>query len=150
MSGTNISDDRLGYNALDKAGGDKNIASSYTESSLVSTALRLNYSYKGKYMATATVRADGSSRFAQDKRWGWFPSVALAWRASEEEFLKNIDWMSNLKLRMSYGVTGNNNVSDYVTVATAAGPSYVVLDGSEMQGYYQNGLVNQALIWESF
>lgn len=56
--------------------------------------------------------------------------------------------MSNLKLRMSYGVTGNNNVSDYVTVATAAGPSYVVLDGSEMQGYYQNGLINQALIWE--
>lgn len=148
MSGTNISDDRLGYNALNKAGGDKNIASTYTESSLVSTALRLNYSYKGKYMATATVRADGSSRFARDKRWGWFPSVALAWRASEEEFLKNIDWMSNLKLRMSYGVTGNNNVSDYVTVATAAGPSYVVLDGSEMQGYYQNGLVNQALIWE--
>lgn len=128
--------------------GDKEIASSYTASTLVSGALRLNYSYKGKYMATATARADGSSRFAEGNRWGWFPSVALAWRMSEESFLKGTHWLDNLKLRLSYGVTGNNNVDDYVTIATASGPSYVVLGGSEIQGYYPNGLVNTGLIWE--
>lgn len=148
LKGFGISDDMLSFHALDKASGDKEIASSYTASTLVSGALRLNYSYKGKYMATATARADGSSRFAEGNRWGWFPSVALAWRMSEESFLKGTHWLDNLKLRLSYGVTGNNNVDDYVTIATASGPSYVVLGGSEIQGYYPNGLVNTGLIWE--
>ena len=88
LKGFGISDDMLSFHALDKASGDKEITSSYTASTLVSGALRLNYSYKGKYMATATARADGSSRFAEGNRWGWFPSVALAWRMSEESFLK--------------------------------------------------------------
>lgn len=148
LQGFGISDDMLSFNALQKASGDKFIESSYTTSSLVSTALRLNYSYKGKYMLTATARADGSSRFAEGNRWGWFPSVAAAWRMSEEKFMKKFDWIDNLKWRLSYGVTGNNNVGDYVTMLTASGPSYVVLGGTEVQGYYPNGLVNQALIWE--
>lgn len=143
-----ISDDMLSFHAMDKASGDKEISSAYTESTLVSGALRLNYSYRGKYMATATLRTDGSSRFAKGNRWGWFPSVALAWRMSEENFLKNISWLDNLKLRASYGITGNNNVDDYVTISTAAGPSYVVLGGSETQGYYPNGMVNRGLLWE--
>nr|WP_321411004.1 SusC/RagA family TonB-linked outer membrane protein [uncultured Carboxylicivirga sp.] len=67
---------------------------------------RLNYSFKSKYMVTATVRQDGTSRFSEDNRWGTFPSVALAWRLSEEGFLSGIDALSNLKLRASYGVTG--------------------------------------------
>lgn len=148
LKGFGVSDDMLSFHAMNKASGDKEISSSYTESTLVSGALRLNYSYKSRYMATATVRADGSSRFAEGNRWGWFPSVALAWRMSEESFLKDYEWLDNLKLRLSYGVTGNNNVSDYVTMSTASDPSYVVLDGSEVQGYYPNGLVNAALIWE--
>ncbi len=148
LKGFGISDDILSYYALDKASGDKNISSSYTENTLVSGAFRVNYSYKGKYMATATARADGSSRFADGNRWGWFPSVALAWRMSEETFMKDINWLDNLKLRLSYGVTGNNNVGDYVTIATASGPVYVALNGSEVQGYYTNGLINKGLIWE--
>lgn len=148
LKGFGISDDMLSFNAMDKASGDKEIESSYTASTLVSAAFRLNYSYKGKYMATATARADASSRFAKGNRWGWFPSVALAWRMSEEDFLKEVDWLDNLKLRVSYGITGNNNVSDYVTITTASGPSYVVLDGTEVQGYYPNGLVNAGLLWE--
>lgn len=64
------------------------------------------------------------------------------------KLLKGTHWLDNLKLRLSYGVTGNNNVDDYVTIATASGPSYVVLGGSEIQGYYPNGLVNTGLIWE--
>ena len=143
-----ISDDKLSYNAMGK--GSKNWAtgSTYTESSMVSVAARLNYAYKERYMATVTVRADGSSRFAEGNRWGWFPSAAVAWRASEEDFLKDVDWLDNLKLRLSYGVTGNNNVSDYVTMSSAAGPTYIVMGGNEYQGYYGNGLIDRNLVWE--
>ena len=148
LSGKGISSDLLSFNNLETASGDKTIQSSYTESSLESFALRLNYSYKGKYMATATVRTDGSSRFAPGNRWGWFPSFAGAWRISEESWMKQFRWLDNLKLRLSYGVTGNNNVGDYVTLATAAGPTYVVIDGKEQQAYYPDGLVNSGLIWE--
>lgn len=149
MKGFDISSDKLSYHALETAASsDKTIESAFTQSTLVSGAFRANYSYKGKYMATATVRADGSSRFAEGNRWGWFPSAALAWRMSEEGFLSDTKWLNNLKLRLSYGVTGNNNVSDYVTHYSAAGPNYVVLDGSETQGYYPNGLVNTGLLWE--
>lgn len=148
LQGTEIADDRLTYNALDKASGVKTINSSYEETTLVSVAARLNYSYKGKYMATVTMRADGSSKFAPGHQWGFFPSAAVAWRMSEEKFMKNADWLDNLKLRLSYGVTGNNNVGAYETHNTADGPSYAVIDGSEVNGYYPVGIVNQALIWE--
>ncbi len=147
-AGKDISDDKLTYHSLGKAGGDKEIASSFTEASMVSVATRLNYSYKGKYMATATLRADGSSRFAKENRWGVFPSAAVAWRMSEENFLKSADWLDNLKLRLSYGVTGNNNVDNYVTASSAAGPSYSIIEGNEVQGYYPNGLIDMGLVWE--
>lgn len=145
---TDISDDKLSFYAMGKGSGTKDIASSYTESSLVSVAARVNYAYKERYMATVTVRTDGSSRFAKNNRWGWFPSAAVAWRASEEDFLKDVEWLDNLKLRLSYGITGNNNVGDYVTSSSAAGPSYVTINGKELQGYYPNGLVDKNLIWE--
>lgn len=143
-----ISDDKLSYHAMDKGSGTKTIESTYTESSLVSVATRLNYSYKGRYMATATIRADGSSRFAKGNRWGWFPSAAVAWRMSEENFMKDVRWLDNLKLRLSYGITGNNNVDDYVTESSASGPNYVTINGIEYQGYYPNGLIDKDLIWE--
>ena len=87
---------------MEKGSGTKTIKSTYTESSLVSVAARLNYAYKERYMATVTMRTDGSSRFAKDNRWGWFPSAAVAWRASEEDFLKDVEWLDNLKLRVCY------------------------------------------------
>ena len=149
MTGYDIPNDDLSYNALKQAASsDKTITSDFTQNTLVSGAFRANYSYKGKYMATATVRTDGSSKFAKGNRWGWFPSAALAWRISEEDFLKGHQWLDNLKLRLSYGITGNNNVDDYATLYTASGPEYVVLDGSETQAFYPNGLVNTDLIWE--
>lgn len=115
---------------------------------MVSVAARLNYAYKERYMATVTVRADASSRFAKGNRWGWFPSAALAWRMSEEDFLKDVEWLDNLKLRLSYGITGNNNVGDYATSYYTSGPSYAVIGGNEFQGYYGNGIIDQALMWE--
>lgn len=81
-----------------------------TAESLVSYLGRINYAYKDKYLASVSLRTDGSSRFAPGNRWSWFPSVSLGWRVSEEEFMKKYDWISSLKLRGSYGLTGNNNL----------------------------------------
>ncbi len=83
-----------------------------TENYLVSFFGRFNYIFKDRYMATATVRYDGSSRFSPETRWGLFPSFALAWRIKEEGFLKDSDVISELKLRLGYGITGQQNISD--------------------------------------
>lgn len=102
-----------------------------TESYLVSFFGRLNYSYKYKYLVTATLRYDGTSRFSKDNRWGLFPSVALGWKISEEDFMQDIEPISDLKLRLSYGVTGQQDISqgDYPYMATY----YAGQDGA----YYQ-------------
>ena len=142
-----ISSTMLFYN-LGGLQDSQQISSSYVQTTMASFFGRINYKFNEKYLMTVTLRQDGSSVLAKDHQWGVFPSVALAWRMSEESFLKGTHWLDNLKLRLSYGVTGNNNVDDYVTIATASGPSYVVLGGSEIQGYYPNGLVNTGLIWE--
>ncbi|MDI3319538.1 SusC/RagA family TonB-linked outer membrane protein [Pinibacter soli] len=86
-----------------------------TQHTLVSFYGRLNYTYNNKYLLTATIRRDGSSRFSPDTRWGNFPSIALAWRISEEDFLKSSKTISNLKLRLGYGITGQQDItaSDY-------------------------------------
>ncbi|MCW3785624.1 SusC/RagA family TonB-linked outer membrane protein [Plebeiibacterium sediminum] len=91
-----------------------------TENYLVSFFGRANYTFKDKYILTATLRQDGSSRFHKDNRWGTFPSAALAWRVSEESFLKNIDVVSNAKVRLSYGITGQQelNNGDYPYMGT--------------------------------
>ena len=120
----------------------------YSESSLVSYAFRANYSYKGRYMATATVRRDGSSRFTEGNRWGSFPSFALAWRASEESFLQKAEWLSNLKLRLSYGVTGNNSVGNYATRQFISSPVYYPFSNTYQQGFYPGSPVNKDLQWE--
>ena len=80
---------------------------------------RLNYTFMDRYLLTATLRNDGTSRF-QNNKWGLFPSVALAWRISEEPFLRNVDWLSNLKLRLGYGITGQQNIGqgDYPSIPT--------------------------------
>ena len=124
--------------------------SSFTENSMISWAFRGNYTYAGKYMATATIRWDGSSKFADGHRWGSFPSFALAWRASEEEFLKKVDWLSNLKLRLSYGVTGNNSgIGNYDTQQTvASGVNYYPFGGTYYSGYYPSKVVDKLLTWE--
>lgn len=127
--------------------------SGYTEWSMLSYAGRLNYSYKDRYLLTATVRWDGSSRFADGHRWGSFPSAALAWRITEEDFMASTkSWLSNLKLRASFGVTGNNYTegSNYATQVVATGGSYFYgfSDGTGKSVYYPSGIVNQNLTWE--
>lgn len=124
--------------------------SSYSEFSMLSYALRGNYTYAGKYMITATIRWDGSSRFAEGHKWGSFPSLALAWRASEEKFLKDIDWLSNLKLRLSYGVTGNNSgIGNYATQQTVSQDVfYYPFGNTYYSGMVPSGIIDENLTWE--
>ena len=90
------------------------------QNTLISFYGRLNYTLMEKYLLTATIRQDGSSRFSKNNRWGTFPSVALAWRMSEEGFLKEIETLSNLKLRLGYGLTGQQEIGDYEYIARYA------------------------------
>jgi TonB-linked SusC/RagA family outer membrane protein len=92
-------------------------SSSYLKWNLLSYLGRINYSYKGKYMATVSFRADGSSRYSEGNKWGYFPSGALAWRISDEDFMKNSELFSNLKIRAGYGETGSTAIDPYATLS---------------------------------
>ena len=120
-----------------------------TEWALISFLARATYSYKGRYLASAALRADGCSRFGKDSRWGYFPSASLAWRMSEESFMANTtDWLSNLKLRLSYGATGNNLItSDYAAIGLLGYASYVQ-NAKMTQGIHTNTLPDPELKWE--
>ncbi len=119
----------------------------YSQATLSSFTGRLNYSYDGKYLFTVTGRYDGSSRLAASNKWAFFPSAAFAWRVSEEDFLKNVDNLSNLKLRLTYGVTGNDAVDIYGTQSNISQSNYNY-DGVLSSGYYKSGLANEDLTWE--
>lgn len=126
-----------------------NAESYYKKITMLSYVLRLNYSYKGRYLATVSSRWDGSSKFQKENRWGAFPSMALAWRISEEDFMKKYDWVSNLKLRASVGLTGNNaNVGPYDTQALAGTKYWYNFGSTPATGYGVNGITNTALTWE--
>lgn len=122
--------------------------SSFSEETMESVAVRANYSWKSRYMATATMRWDGSSRFAPGNRWGFFPSFAVGWNIAEEEFLQKT-WLNNLKLRASYGVTGNNRgVGLYATrVGVSASSSYPFGNVYD-NGFYPSGIVDKDIQWE--
>ncbi len=128
--------------------------SSYGESSMVSYALRLNYAFKNRYLFTGTVRWDGSSKLAEGHRWGSFPSAALAWRVTEEEWMRNVDWLTNLKVRLSFGVTGNNDgIGNYATIVGIGAPVYYPFwtsTGMEyIPGMPASGIVDKTLKWET-
>lgn len=122
--------------------------SSRTQNQLASYLGRLNYIYKDRYLFTFTARADGSSKFGENNKWAFFPSFAVAWRASEEEFLKDLDWMSNLKLRFSYGKTGNQNIANYKSLAMLGTMNYP-LGGELNAGVGPNNIPNPDLKWET-
>lgn len=118
-----------------------------SEWSLISYLLRMNYNYDSKYYITASLRTDGSSRFGSEKKYGLFPSVALAWRISDEAFLKDVSVLSELKLRTSYGETGNNNIGNYQQYATINYNRYV-LGNEAASGFSPAQLSNPLLTWE--
>ena len=115
---------------------------------------RVNYSYDGNYMFTATLRADGSSRFGDNHKWGYFPSAAASWRISEESFLKGTrKWLDNLKLRFGYGVTGNQDgIGEYKSLAllgAGGGGYYDGATGTWKASYSPSQNANPDLKWES-
>jgi TonB-linked SusC/RagA family outer membrane protein len=124
-----------------------NGSSAINEWSLISYLSRINYNYKGKYYVTGSVRTDGSSRFGSDKKYGLFPSAALAWRVSDEDFLKDVRFLSELKARASYGATGNNNIGNYEHYATIVYEKYN-MGGTAIGGYAPAKPANPNLTWE--
>lgn len=144
------------YNNL-AAGSDFRAGDVYSykgEAKLASFFGRINYNLMGKYMLTATLRRDGSSRFGANHKWGTFPSVSLAWRISDEAFMESTtSWLNNLKLRAGYGVTGNQaGIGEYKSLAvlSADGASYYdAASGTWKKSYVQAQNVNPNLKWES-
>jgi len=122
-------------------------SSSDGQNSLNSYFARLNYSYKSKYLVTLTGRVDGSSKFGSNSKYGFFPSGSVAWRASEESFAQDWSNLSNLKLRVSIGQTGNQEIGSYVTQAFI-GSTNVALGGAVQPGLYPSSMASPDLRWE--
>ena len=118
------------------------------DSKLLSFFSRANYSYKGKYLLTATLRADGSSKFGENNRWGYFPSAALSWRVIQEKFMKDLPVFSDLKLRVSYGAAGNNRIANYAALGIYNAGVYPLND-QLISAAYQENLPNPFLKWET-
>lgn len=106
------------------------------------------YGYNNKYLLTASIRADGSSKFGNENKWGYFPSVALGWTLSEESIIKNMNIFDNFKLRASYGVTGNNQIPAYSSIGLIGAANYVFNDVF-YSGIAQNSVSNPGLKWET-
>ena len=141
------------YDELNTLGEAQNsIAASDQRHVLLSYYARLNYSFDSRYMLTATVRRDGTSRFSSDNRWGTFPSVALGWRLTEEDFLKDNPVLSNLKLRASYGVTGQQDGIgnyNYLPVYTVSQTGAEALFGTEYHHTFRPEAYVSNLKWET-
>jgi TonB-linked SusC/RagA family outer membrane protein len=138
------------YNNLAAGGYAKpKVGSGASKSALGSYFGRLNYSYLGKYLLTATIRADGDSNFNPDYRWGYFPSASLGWRFSDEAFMSSLSsTLSNGKLRLSYGETGNSSVGNRIYDSYAPGYNYPFGSAGYL-GVYANMLGNPKLTWET-
>lgn len=129
--------------------GNMNLFSnSFSRSSLVSFMGRAMYQFKDRYLLTATIRRDGSSKFQGKNKWGNFPSVAVAWRMSEESFIKNLNIFDVLKLRMSWGNTGNQAIGAYSTLGLLAESKYGWGGTSDYPGYGVSGPATPNLTWE--
>ena len=115
--------------------------------SMISYMLRLNYDYKSKYLFTGTIRRDGCSRFGPKQRWGYFPSASVGWNVTKESFFPETDWLSNLKFRASYGMSGNNSIGNY-TYQSLIGNNNYTFGGSLVVGRMLTDMENAYLTWE--
>jgi len=123
-------------------------SSSFSEWKILSFLGRINYSYKGKYLATVNFRTDGSSRYSEGNKWGYFPSGALAWRISDEDFMQQLSFISNMKFRFGYGITGSTAISPYSTVNLLTSES-AVLDKQLIPGFDPRDTYPGDLKWET-
>jgi len=121
----------------------------FPDDKLLSFFGRVNYDFKDRYLFTATYRADGSSKFAGDNKWGFFPAAAAAWKISEESFLKDVSWIESLKLRLSYGEAGNNNIPTGQTFQNFTSTATPWINGVNNYWSAQKTLFNPDLKWET-
>ena len=143
-----IFNDAFHYYALDQADGEMNLANYNTwRSGLISWMGRVMYSYDNKYMISAAIRSDASSRLAKGHQWHTYPAVSVGWNIHRESFMENLDWLTSLKLRIGYGETSNQSISPYSTMGTLATRNYNF--GSLYKpGFYVTALPNPELGWE--
>lgn len=125
----------------------KTLGGSANEWKLLSFIGRGNYDYKGRYLLTATLRRDGSSRFGSNNRWGWFPSASVAWRVSQEEFMNRYTWLDDFKVRAGYGITGNQNIGDYSFASVLQTIQYV-FNGQVVNAVVPLAIPNPSVRWE--
>lgn len=147
-SAQGIPSDQFQYYALDKATGEKKLEGyNYWQSGLMSWMGRVMYSYDNKYMISAALRSDASSRLAKGHQWHTYPAVSVGWNVAREQFMENLTWIDNLKLRIGYGETSNQAISPYSTLGGLAIRNYNFGD-TYKAGYYVNALPNPELGWE--
>lgn len=120
----------------------------YGASANASALARVTYDYQNKYLATVNFRADGSSKFGANSRWGYFPSFSLGWRLTGEEFMKPYDWLYDLKVRVGWGQVGNDQVGYYSSYGIYGIGANYNMDGVILPGYYQSQIGNDQLRWE--
>lgn len=143
-SGEQYPDDLVEYVS---AANQRDGGSGQTEFSLVSYLSRVNYAYKNKYLLGASFNREASSRFGSDNRWGNFPSVSVGWRISDESFFPKTNWINDLKIRSSYGITGNNNIGNYTSQANMLISNYA-FGSSVVPGAVIGSFANRNLGWE--
>ena len=147
-SAQEIPADYFQYYALDKALGQANLTGyNYWQSGLVSWMGRVMYSYDNKYMISAALRSDASSRLAKGHQWHTYPAVSAGWNIARENFMENLKWIDNLKLRVGYGETSNQSINPYSTLGGLATRNYN-FGSTYKSGYYVNSLPNPELGWE--
>ena len=146
ITGKNLSAEQVGYWDVKNA-KTRDASNSYSNWNLLSGVARVMYNYADKYMLTGTFRADGSSRFTNQK-WGYFPSIAAAWTVTKEEFMKDVKALSDLKIRASYGIIGNQDIDPYSTLGLMTSTSFNFGTGTTYTGYWANGLATPDLTWE--
>lgn len=148
LSSRNMPFDTGFYNIGSGEQSTFNLGSNYVKQTLISYALRLNYSYLERYILTLSNRWDGSSLLSEENRWDTFPSGAVAWRLSEEPFLVDNSTVSNLKLRLSFGYTGNNIIAPYSTLNSLDRQTFYDYNGTVANGWLPSSIANSQLGWE--
>lgn len=149
LSSENIFNDALGYHALE-IGENFNINTNAGKDQQLSTMGRIGYRYKGRYILDATIRRDGYSAFGAGSKYGVFPSAGLSWILSDEHFMAGLDFVDNLKVRVSWGKNGNRGVSRYSSLSSVSQTNYVFGDGATSSvGLFTSSLGNPNLGWET-
>ncbi|MBR8534496.1 TonB-dependent receptor [Carboxylicivirga sediminis] len=149
MKSNNFPFDDFGWNNFVLGVNPQVSTSGLSNTRLMSGLARVNYTYLDKYLLTASMRADGSSKFPTDNKFGYFPSFALAWRAIEEPFIQNLNVFSNLKVKGGYGTTGNNRIGNFDSLVTLGSGNGYYFGNSYIPAIYQKKLANTNLKWET-